>query len=63
MPTKALTLPKDEVTEADVLAALREFNQRVDVLQAEMAERDKEIERLRNSSRATLDRIEKMLPR
>ena len=61
MPTKTLPLPKGEVTEADVLAALREFNRRVDILQARMAERDKQIKQLRKSSRATLARIKKML--
>lgn len=63
MPTKAMTLPKAEVTEADVLAALREFNAAVDVIEQRMAERDKRIERMRKSSRACLARIEKMLSR
>ena len=61
MPTKTLPLPKGEVTEADVLAALREFNRAVDVIEKRMAERDKRIEELRKSSRATLARIKKML--
>ena len=61
MPTKIMTIPKDDVTEADVLAALREFNVAVDVIQQRMAERDKKFVRLRKSSRACLARIEKML--
>ena len=63
MPTKALTLPKDDVTEADFLAALREYDERVAVIQRRMAERDKKIEQSRKSSRACLARIEKMLSR
>lgn len=61
MPTKTLPVPKGEVTEADVLAALREFNRAVDVIEKRMAERDKRIEELRKSSRATMARIKKML--
>ncbi len=61
MPTKTLPQPKGEVTEADVLAALREFNQAVDVIEKRMDERDKRIEELRKSSRATMSRIEKLL--
>jgi|GEM_PF-2264889 len=63
MPTKAMPLSKVEVTEADVLAALREFNVAVDVIERRMAERDKRIERMRKSSRARLARIEKLLAR
>ena len=61
MPTKALSLPKGEVTEAHVLAALREFNRAVAIIEKRMAERDKKLERMRKSSRATLSRIKKML--
>lgn len=61
MPTKALTLEKDEVTQADVLAALREFNRAVDIIEKRMAERDKKMEQMRKTSRASLLRIEKLL--
>ena len=61
MTTKALTLEKDEVTQADVLAALREFNRGVDVIEKRMAERDKRLDRLSKSSRASMLRIKKML--
>jgi hypothetical protein len=63
MATKAIPLPRNEVTEADVLTAMRELDDRVAVLKLEMAARDKEYERLRKSSRARLDRIEKLLAR
>ena len=63
MPTKAMTLPEAEVTEADVLAALREYDQKVAVIQERMAERDKEYERWREDSRARTARIEKLLAR
>ena len=62
MPTKTLTIAKeDDVTEADVIAALREFNTAVDVIEKRMTERDKKIARLRESTRASLDRMERLL--
>ena len=61
MPTKTRPLPKGEVTEADVLAALREFNRAVDIIEKRMAERDKKMEQMRKTSRASLLRIEKLL--
>lgn len=61
MPTKNPTLPKDDLTEADFLAALRDYDERVAVIQRRMAEREKRIEQSRKSSRACLARIEKML--
>lgn len=63
MPTKALTLPEDDVTEADVSEALRVLDDRVAVLKREMAERDKDYERRRKSAAETLARIEKLLAR
>lgn len=61
MPTKKPTLPKDDLTEADFWAALRDYDERVAVIQRRMAEREKRIEQSRKSSRACLARIEKML--
>ena len=61
MPTKALTLQEAEVTEADVLAAMREYDLKVAVIQGQMAERDKHWERRQKTSRATSERIEKLL--
>ena len=61
MPTKTLPRPKREVTQADVDAALRKLDARVAVIKREMAERDKEYERLRSRSRKTIARIEKRL--
>ena len=63
MPTKAVPLPKDEATEADVIAALRALDERVAVIKRELAESDKESERLRKSSHAKLKGIEKLLAR
>lgn len=63
MPTKASSLPKDEATEADVITALRALDARVAVIKRELAESDKESERLRKSSQAKLKRIEKLLAR
>ena len=63
MPTKAMSLPKGEVTEADVVAALRALDERVAVIKRELAESDKESERLRKSSHAKLTRTEKLLAR
>ncbi len=63
MPTKTLALPNDEVTEADVIAAMRALDERVAVIKREMAERDKEYERLRKISRARTARMEKLLTR
>ena len=61
MPTKNPTFPKDDLTEADFWAALRDYDERVAVIQRRMAERDKKIEQSRKSSRACLARIKKML--
>jgi hypothetical protein len=61
MPIKALPLPKEEVTEADFLAALREYDEKVAVIQKQMAERDKRWARMRKTSQARMERIEKML--
>ncbi len=62
MPTKTLTIAKEaEVTEADFWAALRDYDEKVSVIQQRMAERDQEWERRRKASAARSERIEKLL--
>ncbi|NBV20663.1 MAG: hypothetical protein EBS05_01510 [Proteobacteria bacterium] len=61
MQTKPPPLAKGEVTEADFLTALREYDRHVAVIQKEMAERDKRWERRSKSSQAALQRIEKLI--
>ena len=64
MPTKTLTIAKeDDVTEADVIAALRELDDRVAELKREMVVRDRAYEVRRQLSRERTARIEKLLAR
>ena len=64
MPTKTVTLEKEEeITEADVLAALRELDDRVAELKREMVVRDRAYEVRRQLSRERTARIEKLLAR